>query len=50
MLPGDLKDAGSFRCRVSRTLAEAELLDTAERCLFEYARQYGFAGMDLREN
>lgn len=48
MLPGDLKDAGSFRCRVSRTLAEAELLDIAERCLFEYARKYGFAGMDLR--
>ena len=48
MLPGDLKDAGSFRCRVSRTLSEAELLDIAERCLFEYARQYGFAAMDLR--
>ncbi len=43
-----LRDAGSFRCRISRKLAEAELLETAKRSLFGIARQYGYAGMDLR--
>ena len=43
------RDAGSFRCRVSRTLAEAELLRTAERLLFEPARKYGCAGIKIRE-
>ena len=46
-LPGGLRDAGSFRCRVSRTLAEAELNDIAERCLFGPAEQYGYAGIEL---
>ncbi len=48
-LPGELHDAGSFRCRVSRILAEAELLDLARRLLFVPARKYGYAGMKLRE-
>lgn len=47
-LPGELHDAGSFRCRVSRTLAEAELMETARRLLFEPARKYGYAGIQLR--
>ena len=45
-----LSDAGSFRCRVNRTLAEAELLETARRLLFEPARKYGYAGVKLRED
>ena len=47
-LPGDLHDAGSFRCRVSRILAEAELMETARRQLFVPARRYGYAGIKLR--
>lgn len=42
---GEIHDAGSFRCRVNRTLAKADLLETAERLLFEPARNFGFAGM-----
>ena len=48
-LPGELHDEGSFRCRVSRILAEAELLETARGVLFGPARRYGYAGMRLRE-
>ena len=48
LTPGP-RDAGSFRCRISRTLAEAELLDAAEKQLVPFARQYGAAGMRLRE-
>ena len=47
-LPGELHDAGSFRCRVSRILAEKELLETARRLLFGPARKYGYAGIKLR--
>ncbi len=46
-LPGTLRDSGSFRCRVSRTLAEAELLTIAKRSLFSIAGQYGYAGIKL---
>ena len=46
----DVGDTGSFRCRVSRRLAEAELLGIAERLLFEPARKYGYAGVKLRED
>ena len=46
--PGGPRDAGSFRCRVSRKLAEAELLAAARASLFELTRRYGYAGMDLR--
>ena len=42
---GGWKDAGSFRCLVNRTLAEAELLAMAKRLLLEPARKYGFAGV-----
>ena len=42
-------DYGSFRCRVNRTLAEAELQRTAEVWLLEYAREYGFAGVKMKE-
>ena len=42
------EDAGSFRCRVSRTLAEAELLDLARGSLADMACQYGYAGVKLR--
>ena len=48
-LTAEPRDAGSFRCRVSRALAEAELLELAQRALFEPARQYGTAGMKLWE-
>ena len=47
-LPGGLHDAGSFRCRVSRILAEEELLAAARSSLFGPARRYGSAGIDLR--
>ncbi len=47
-LPGTLRDAGSFRCRVNRTLAEAELLETAGRSLFGFAEKYGYAGIKIR--
>ena len=47
-LPGRFRDAGTFRCRVNRKLAEAELLETARRALFIPARQYGYAGIKLR--
>ncbi len=43
------RDAGSFRCIVNRTLAEAELRDLAGKLLADMARQYGYAGMKLRE-
>ncbi len=46
-LPGAPRDAGTFRCRVNRTLAETELLEIAERCLFGPAEQYGYAGIKL---
>ncbi len=45
-----VRDAGTFRCRVNRRLAEAELVRTAERLLFEGARNYGYAGVKLRED
>ena len=47
-LSENVKDAGSFRCRVNRMLTEAGLLETAASTLFETARQYGFAGVELR--
>ncbi|MBR6089702.1 MAG: radical SAM protein [Anaerolineaceae bacterium] len=43
----ELQDAGSFRCRVNRTMAEAELLETARLGLYETARTHGFAGIQL---
>ena len=46
----DARDAGSFRCRVNRRLAETELTETAERLLFGPARNYGYAGVKLRED
>ena len=49
-MSADLRDTGTFRCRVSRRLAEAELAGTAERLLFEPARKYGYAGVKLRED
>ena len=45
----ELSDAGSFRCRLNRSAAAAELLDLAERLLREPALQYGYAGLKLRE-
>lgn len=49
-LSPEIRDAGSFRCRVNRRLAEAELLETARRLLPERAREYGYAGLKLRED
>ena len=49
-LSDEFRDAGTFRCRVSRRLAEADLMETAERLLFEPARKYGYAGVKLRED
>lgn len=46
-LTPELRDAGSFRCSVNRTLAEAELLQTAKTRLAGFAEQYGFAGTTL---
>ena len=46
---GEIQDSGSFRCRVNRKLAESELMDTARRLLFEHARKYGYAGMQIRQ-
>ena len=47
-LTPETRDAGSFRCRISRKLAEAELFEIADVSLNETARRYGFAGVDLR--
>ena len=45
----EMQDFGSFRCRVNRTLAEAELLRMARVWLLDYAREYGFAGVRMKE-
>ena len=45
----ELQDFGSFRCRVNRTLTEAELLRTAKVWLLDYAREYGFAGVKMKD-
>ena len=42
------RDFGSFRCRVSRAVAEGELLDLASRSLADAAGRYGYAGIKLR--